>query len=217
MEHKSVLVLSVNVGQNKAIQWKGRKINTSIFKFPHKGSLLVHRFGIEGDFQSDKKYHGGLERAVYGLDVKYYDDWQDDVISSELYHGGFGENLTLSGLLDEEAMIGDIYGNESLALRVCGPRMPCYKLNLRYRKMHVLKKFSDLRMFGVYFAVERESTISEGCTLHLLERKQDILSVKDIGLLLGKHLKDQGMIKMALELEYLPQTYKKSLIKLMDL
>lgn len=215
MGNTSVNVLSVNIGQNKVIRWRGKEINTSIFKFPHQYPIFVHKSGIEGDFQSDKKYHGGVERAVYGLDVKYYDDWQDDVISSELHHGGFGENLTLSGLLDDEAMIGDIYGNDSIALRVCGPRMPCYKLNLRYRKMHVLRKFTALKMYGIYFAVEREGIISQGSTLQLLERKQELLSVKDMGLLMGNHLKDQEKIKRALELEYLPKNYKKSLNEMM--
>ena len=213
MGAKTIKIISVNVGLNQIIKWKGKDIHTSIFKYPQQKPLMLRSVGLDNDNQSDKKYHGGPDRAVYGMDIRYYDFWKDDKICEELHFGGFGENLSMAGLSDNEAMIGDVYGNDQVVVRVSGPRMPCYKLNIRYRRMHVLKKFIDLQMFGIYFAVEQEGLVIPGSELRLIERKQENLTVHELGLLLSKQQKDDAKLQYALNLSYLSEDYKKSLLK----
>ena len=100
-------VLSVNVGQPRAVVWKGRMVATGIFKEPVAGRIAVRRLNLEGDRQADLTVHGGPEKAIYAYSAEYYPFWRKQLPEMEIPWGMFGENLTVAGLLDETVHIGD--------------------------------------------------------------------------------------------------------------
>src|SRR5215469_1799049 len=124
----SLRVESVNVGRPRTVLWKGRQVQTGIFKEPVAGRIAVRRLNLEGDQQADLKVHGGPNMAVYVYPAEYYAFWREQFPEMELPWGMFGENLTTWGLRDDAVYIGDQLQVGSVRLVVTQPRMPCYKL-----------------------------------------------------------------------------------------
>ena len=58
-------LVEISVGKPRDVQWRGRRIQTSIFKTPLSRRVHVARGNVEGDEQSDLSVHGGPEKAVY--------------------------------------------------------------------------------------------------------------------------------------------------------
>src|SRR5947209_13571662 len=161
-------LLSLNVGQPRSIQLVDRTILTSIWKTPVQGRRGVHKHNIDGDRQSDLTVHGGPYKAVYRYASEHYPRWADELPGAELPPGVFGENLTLEGLTEEEACIGDTYRIGSALLKVTQPRMPCYKLNLRFGRADMVKRFWRSGLSGIYFSIAEEGNIGEGDTIELV-------------------------------------------------
>ena len=118
-------LVAVSVGRPREVQWRGRKVQTSIFKTPVSHRVYVKRDNIEGDQQSDLSVHGGLEKAVYVYPAEHYTYWRRELPDAELPWGAFGENFTTEGLLEDEVWIGDRYRVGTAELVVTQPRMPC--------------------------------------------------------------------------------------------
>ena len=68
-------LVSVNVGLPQQVDWRGRRIRTSIWKDPVEGRIRVNRLNLEGDQQSDLSVHGGMEKAVYAYPFEHYEYW----------------------------------------------------------------------------------------------------------------------------------------------
>src|SRR5262252_10058810 len=152
-------VVAISVGRPKQVQWRGRSVRTSIFKTPVSRRVHVTRLNIEGDEQSDLSVHGGAQKAVYVYPAEHYDFWRRELPDTELPWGAFGENFTTEGLLEDEVWIGDRYRVGSVELVVTQPRMPCYKLAIRFGRPDIVKRFIRSRRSGFYLAVEREGNL----------------------------------------------------------
>ena len=122
------LVISVNVGLPREIDWQGKRILTSIWKEPVAGRVRVGPFNLEGDQQSDLSVHGGARKSVYAYPSEHYADWRRELPGVELPWGVFGENLTIEGLLETDVRIGDRLSIGSAEFVVTQPRRPCFKL-----------------------------------------------------------------------------------------
>src|SRR5690349_11319196 len=126
-------VLSVNVGRIDTIRNAGRDVRTGIFKPPVDGPVYVSRLRLAGDVQADLRYHGGLNRAVYGYRFEHYASWAYEFGSDIFPYGEFGEDLTTEGLLETQVSIGDLLRIGTALLQVSEPREPCYKLEAKMR------------------------------------------------------------------------------------
>src|SRR5438874_13359509 len=173
-------VISVNVGQPKEVVWKGQTVVTGIFKEAVEGRVAVRRLNLEGDLQADLTVHGGLEKAIYAYPAEYYAFWREQFPEMELPWGMFGENLTIQGLLYENVHIGDRFQVGSSDLLVTHPRLPCYKLGLKFGRDDILKRFLQSGLTGFYFAVLKEGNVAAGDPIRLLHRDEDQVKVADI-------------------------------------
>jgi MOSC domain len=136
-----VRVVSVNVGLPRTVRWKGRDVTTGIFKQPVEARITLRRLNLDGDRQADLSVHGGAAKAVYAYPVEHYAFWREQ-LGVELPLGAFGENLTVEGLpLEEEVAVGDRFRIGSAELVVTQPRLPCYKLGLRFGREDMVKRF----------------------------------------------------------------------------
>ena len=172
--------LSVNVGQPREIQTNGRVVLTSIFKAPVSGRTAVRRHNIEGDRQSDLRVHGGPNKAVYAYASEHYPYWRAQLPDRHLGWGAFGENLTLDGLTEDDAHIGDDYRIGSAVVTVTQPRMPCFKLNLRFGRSDMVKRFWSSGFSGIYFSVTEEGYLEVGQDVELLQRQAQSISIADV-------------------------------------
>jgi len=201
-------VVSVNVGLPRAVFWKGRTVVTGIFKESVAGRVTIRRLNLEGDRQADLTVHGGPEKAVYAYPVEYYAFWREQFPEMELAWGMFGENLTIEGLLDESVHIGDRFQVGSAQLVVTQPRLPCYKLGLKFGRDDILKHFLQSRLTGFYFAVLKEGEVAAGDPIRLLHRDEHQVTVDDITRLYrqGKHNLD--LLRRVVAVEALPASWR---------
>ena len=162
MEPKKLI--SVNVGFPRQVTWKGKTVTTGIFKEPVNERVMLRLLNLDGDGQADLTVHGGLDKAVYVYPFEHYDYWQSELPDTELPLGIFGENFTTTGLREEELNIGDRFGVGTVQLMVTQPRLPCYKLGIRFGRADMVKRFLASRRTGFYFRVLQEGEVGAGDT-----------------------------------------------------
>jgi MOSC domain-containing protein YiiM len=201
-------VLSVNVGLPRAVVWKGQTVVTGIFKEPVAGRVAIKRLNLEGDRQADLTVHGGPEKAVYAYPAEYYAFWREQFPEMELPWGMFGENLTIEGLLDENVHIGDRFQVGSAHLAVTQPRLPCYKLGLKFGRDDILKRFLQSGLTGFYFAVLKEGEVAAGDSIKLLDRDEHQVKVADITRLYRQDRHNLDLLRGVVALEALPESWR---------
>ena len=138
-------VISVNVGLPRDVVWKGRTVTTGIFKAPVEGRIKLATLNFEGDRQADLKVHGGKEKAVYAYPVEHYEFWTVELPGVPLPWGSFGENLTIDGFFEDRVYVGDKFRIGSAELMLTQPRLPCYKLGVKFQRDDIIQRFLDSR------------------------------------------------------------------------
>jgi MOSC domain-containing protein YiiM len=204
-----VEIVSVNVGTPRNIEWRGDIVMTSIFKEPVEGPVTVRRVNLDGDEQSDLSVHGGPNKAVYAYLAEHYDFWRGELPDAELGWGSFGENLTVSGLPDEDAIfVGDRLRAGSALFAVTQPRLPCFKLSVRFGRPDMVKRFLASGRTGFYLSVVKEGVVAAGDEIEIVSRDPDRVSVADITRLYAHDRADLETMRRAAELEALPEEWR---------
>lgn len=204
----AVKIVSVNVGLPREVVWRGRSVRTGIFKEPVAGRVALRAMNFDGDRQADLTVHGGRDKAVYLYPVEHYDYWRTEL--GVLPYGAFGENLTIDGLDERSARIGDRLRVGSVELVVTQPRLPCFKLNLRFDRADMTKRFLTSRRTGFYCRVATEGTVAAGDSGTVSSGEADALSVADITDLYLDDAPDPALLARVAGLAGLPagwQTY----------
>jgi MOSC domain-containing protein YiiM len=171
-------VVSVNVGIPREIIWKNMSVVTGIFKDPVDGPVMIRELNLDGDQQADLSVHGGPLKAVYGYASEHYEYWKDKLPDVTFSWGQFGENLTTEGLLESDLYIGDVLQVGSATLKVTQPRLPCYKLQVRFNRDDMIKRFLVSRRSGFYFSVVQEGEVSADSKLEFLSRDPHRVTVQ---------------------------------------
>jgi MOSC domain-containing protein YiiM len=201
-------LVAISVGKPREVQWRDRTVQTSIFKTPISRRVHVARNNVEGDQQSDLSVHGGQEKAVYAYPAEHYAFWRRELPDAELPWGAFGENFTTEGLLEDEVWIGDRYRVGTTELVVTQPRMPCYKLAIRFGQTEMVKRFLRSRRSGFYLAVEREGEVGAGDAIERLARNAARLSVADVVALYAADSENQSLLEAASKHPLLPSAWR---------
>jgi len=173
-------LVSVNVGLPREVAWKGRSVSTGIFKEPVPGRVTLRRLNLDGDRQADLSVHGGADKAVYAYPSEHYPSWRGELAGMELPFGMFGENLTTEGLAEGAVSIGDRFRVGTAELVVTQPRLPCYKLALKFGRDDMVKRFLASARTGFYFSVSREGEVGAGDAVSLIDRDPNNVAVGDI-------------------------------------
>ena len=201
-------LLSINVGLPREIEWKGKLVRTSIFKAPVPGRVRVAQLNLEGDQQSDLSVHGGVDKAVYAYPSEHYPFWRRELPGMDLPWGVFGENLTTEGLLEETLHIGDRLRVGSSEFLVTQPRMPCFKLGIRFGRPDIVKRFLQSGRSGFYFAVLQEGEVAAGDSIELLKQDEHGVAVADVVNLYRNDANNQDTLRRVSELPSLPNNWR---------
>jgi MOSC domain-containing protein YiiM len=201
-------ILSLNVGLPREVSWQGKLVTTGIFKGPVKGPVMLRTLNLDGDRQADLTVHGGMSKAVYAYPSEHYAYWRTQLPGLDLPWGMFGENFTIEGLLEEAVYIGDRLGVGAAEVMVTEPRMPCFKLGIKFGRADIIKRFLASRRTGFYFAVVREGLVGAGDSVNLIGREQADISVADITRLYSFERDDVKALRRAIEVDALPQSWK---------
>jgi MOSC domain-containing protein YiiM len=204
-------VVSVNVALPREILWKGRIVQTGIFKDPQEGRIAMRRLNLEGDRQADLTVHGGPEKAVYGYPLEHYEFWHGVLPNVALPCGSFGENLTLEGLTEENVHIGDRFRIGTAEVVVTQPRQPCYKLAAKFGRADVVRQMLESGLSGFYFAVQREGDVGAGDPVEVIDREIQAVRVADLNRLFRGETDDIGLMRRAVLVDALPQGWREAL------
>jgi MOSC domain-containing protein YiiM len=209
-------IISLNVGLPREVNWQGRTVSTAIFKEPIEGRRQLRSLNFDGDQQADLTVHGGIDKAVYAYPVEHYAYWRKQLPEMELPWGMFGENLTVAGLVEDAVNIGDRFRVGNAELIATQPRMPCYKLGLKFGRADIIKQFSDSRLTGVYFAVTQEGEVGAGDRLELISRDPNHVTVADITRLYVRETDDSDLLQRTLQVPALPGDWRSYFQKQLD-
>jgi MOSC domain-containing protein YiiM len=173
-------VISLNVGLPRTVNFRGQAVTTGIFKEPVKGRIKLRRLNLDGDKQADLTVHGGPDKALYAYPAEHYDYWKKRLPNMKLPLGMFGENLTTEGLFEDQVNIGDVFRIGSSEVVATQPRMPCYKLGVKFGRMDIVRQFMESKLTGIYFRVLKEGDVGAGDEIELISRDENNVTVKDI-------------------------------------
>ena len=201
-------LLSVNVGLPREVTWHGKRVTTGIFKEPIQRRVMMRTLNLDGDQQADLTVHGGVSKAVYAYPSEHYSYWRTELPGMDLAWGMFGENFTTEGLLENAVYIGDRFQIGETEVMATEPRMPCYKLGIKFGRADIIKRFLASRRTGFYFAVMREGLVGVGDTVELIRREQEEISVADITRLYAFDKDDVKSLRRAIQVEALPESWK---------
>jgi MOSC domain-containing protein YiiM len=201
-------ILSVNVGLPRKVTWQGKLVTTGIFKEPVQGRVMMRTLNLNGDQQADLTVHGGVSKAVYLYPSEHYGYWRAELPGMDLPWGMFGENLTTEGFLENTIYIGDRFRIGETEVMVTEPRMPCYKLGIKFGRADIIKRFLASRHTGFYFAVTREGIVGAGDAVQLIGHEQQEISVADITRLYAFDKDDVKGLRRAIQVDALPESWK---------
>jgi MOSC domain-containing protein YiiM len=173
-------IVSINVSPPVEIIHENKRIMTGIFKKPVEGPVYVSKDNIEGDGQADLKNHGGGYKAVYAYSFDHYTYWSDVLDRDDIEYGQFGENLTVTGLDETKLCIGDQLETGEVKFVITQPRVPCFKLGIRFGDSQMPKKFLKSALTGCYLRVLQEGHILAGDDLRVIHCDKNKVSIKSL-------------------------------------
>jgi MOSC domain-containing protein YiiM len=212
-------LVSVNVGMPREVKWHSRIVTTGIFKEPVAGRVALRKLNLDGDRQADLTVHGGEHKAVYCYHLAHYDYWKKELPGRELPMGMFGENFTIDDtndgggekLTEEAVHLGDRFSVGTAEVVVTQPRLPCYKLGIRFGSDDMVKRFLASGRTGFYVAVVREGEVGAGDEMKLIARDANGVSVSEVThLYVVKRYGEAeiGAARRALRVKELPEGWK---------
>jgi len=209
-------VVSVNVGLPQETTWQGKPVTTSIFKEPVAGPVRVEGVNLAGDAQADLSVHGGPDKAVYAYRAEHYPAWRDE-LERELPWGMFGENLTVEGLPPEDELhVGDRLRIGTAELVVSQPRLPCFKLGLRFGDAQMVKRFQAAGRWGFYLRIEQPGVVEAGDPIEFRSHHPGRLSVAEIARLGTSARDDVEGLRRALAVDALTDDWRPYFEKLLE-
>jgi MOSC domain-containing protein YiiM len=204
-------LISLNTGLPREVTWHRRIVTTGIFKQPVDGRIALRTLNLDGDRQADLSVHGGAYKAAYCYPIEHYDYWKRELPGRELPLAVFGENFTTSGMTEDSVHLGDRFSVGSAEVVVTQPRLPCYKLGIRFQSDQMVKRFLASARTGFYVAVSREGEVGAGDDITVLSRDADAVPISEITrLYVAKTYgpDDVVAIRRALHVAALPDSWK---------
>jgi len=201
-------IISLNVGRPRLVMRNDEPVSTGIFKEPIAGRVMLRTLNLDGDRQADLTVHGGPEKAVYVYPSEHYAFWKLELPDMDLPWGMFGENFTTEGMFETEINIGDIFRIGSAEVMVTQPRMPCYKLGIRFGRTDIIKRFLASERTGFYLSVLKEGEVGVADEFELLDKNTSGVRVVDVTRLYGSDKQNVDLIRRAIATEALPDNWR---------
>jgi MOSC domain-containing protein YiiM len=204
-------IISLNVGLPREVQWHGHTVTTGIFKTPTTARIRLRKLNLDGDRQADLTVHGGEHKAVYCYPVEHYAYWKKKLPGRDLPPGSFGENFTIEGLLENDVHLGDRFAINDAEVVVTQPRLPCYKLGVKFQADDMVKTFLASRRIGFYVAVTLEGEVAAGDEIVPVTRNASAISIADfLRLFLAKQFTpaDADAVRQLFDIPSVPDDWK---------
>jgi len=201
-------LVSVNVGLPRLVLRSGEPVSTGIFKEPVAGRVMLRTLNLDGDRQADLSVHGGPSKAVYVYPSEHYDFWKRELPEMDLPWGMFGENFTTQGVRELEINIGDKFRIGEATVMATEPRMPCYKLGLRFGRADIIRRFLASERSGFYLAVLQEGEVGTGDEIELIEQNKSGVRVSDVTRLYVSDKSNIDLLRRAIGTEALPESWR---------
>jgi len=173
-------LVSVNVGRPQQVSVRrGRPIMSAIGKAPVDGRVRVAGVNVDGDDQADRRVHGGPDKAVYAY-AREDELWWQARLNREVPPGMFGENLTVEGVDVSGATIGERWRIGTVELQVCQPRLPCFKLGMRFGDPQMVKLFAQAGRPGAYLRILAEGELGAGDLVDISDRPAHAVTIAQV-------------------------------------
>ena len=209
-------LISLNVGIPRQVTYKSELVTTGIFKEPIHHRTKLRKLNLDGDKQADLTVHGGLNKAVYSYPAEHYGYWQKELPGMYLSWGMFGENFTTEGLFEDNVNIGDQFQIGSAIVIATQPRMPCYKLGVKFGRMDIVKRFLASGLTGIYFKVLQEGDVGAGDVIKLIRRDDNNVTVKDVIRIYSVDKDDVQTLERAIKVKDLSDGWRSHFIEQLD-
>ena len=207
-KHPQPKLVSLQVGTPRAVQVDGGEVATAIFKSSVDKRIALHWLNLDGDKQADLSVHGGRDKTVYVYPSEHYSFWKKELPDADLSRGAFGENFTTAGLLEDEVFLGDRFTIGTAKVVVTQPRLPCFKLNLKFDRHDMAKRFLASHRSGFYLRVLREGEVAAGDPIIRVHQDQNRVSISD-AMRIYLHEPDLDEIRQrALQVKYLSDSWR---------
>ncbi len=201
-------VLSVNVGLPREAEWRNEPVTTAIHKAPVSGPVQVRRLNLDGDRQADLSVHGGPDKAVYVYPSEHYPYWRGELPDADLPWGAFGENLTVEGLSESCLRVGDVLRIGTAEFIVTQPRLPCYKLNVRFQRPDMVKRLLRSGRTGFYLAVIKEGKLAAGDEIERVPTDRSAVTIPEVVTLYTSKNGDGALLRRAIATPALPASWR---------
>ena len=201
-------LISVQVGIPRTVHMEREEIATGIFKSPVKKRIPLHWLNLEGDMQADLSVHGGQDKTVYAYPSEHYPFWKKELPGMELPWGAFGENFTTVGLQEDKVYLGDRFTIGKAEVAVTQPRIPCFKLNLKFDRDDMAKRFLASRRSGFYLRVLRQGEVGPGDEIVRIHQDENRISISDALRIYLHEPNSNDLLRRALQVEYLSATWR---------
>ncbi|MEW4371915.1 MOSC domain-containing protein [Paenibacillus kandeliae] len=191
-------LLSLNTGMPVHIEWNGKSVYTGYIKTPVQKPLAISENGIEEDGQGDLKNHGGPDKAACVYSAQHYPWWSKEM-DRPFEAGAFGENFTVSGLLEQDVCIGDVYTIGTATVQVSQPRQPCFKLAAHLERQQMIVRVRETGYSGFYFRVLEAGEVTAGDEMTWVRREGNGTTIAECNRLLYHEKGDTPALRKALE------------------
>jgi MOSC domain-containing protein YiiM len=198
----------VNVAMPRSVTYGDRTFNTGILKMPVTGRVRLGRLNLEGDGQADLKNHGGPDRALHLYPAEHYDYWRTTLRMPELAPGAFGENLTAGGVTEQTVHVGDVFRVGTAVVQITQPRIPCYKLDLRFGRADLQKLYLTSGRIGYHLRVLEEGDIGAGDAIERTRVDPAGITVAEMSEILHVRTNDLAAARRALTVEALAPVWR---------
>jgi MOSC domain-containing protein YiiM len=197
-------VVSVNVGRPQLVERGDATVATAIWKHPVTGPVAARGVNLEGDDQADRSVHGGYDQALYAY-AREDAAWWSSELEREVGPGAFGENLTVAGLDLAATEVGQRWRIGTVELEVSAPRIPCFKLSLRFGDPHMQRRFAKALRTGAYLRIVQEGVLEAGDAIELGAPPGHGVTV---GLIAEARLRDRSLAPRMLAAPQLPEAWR---------
>ena len=207
---------SINVSRPQTVLFRGQEITTGIFKSPASGPVFLRTTNLDGDRQADLSVHGGRNKAVYVYPYEHYATWQQELGRDDFTFGQFGENFTVTGLLEDQVHLGDVFQIGEAIVEVTQPRIPCFKLGARMGSHLFPKLFLRRGRTGFYVRVVQEGLVTPGDDIQLISTPIDGITVHELWAMIYGEPAEVNRIYQAWQLDSLGPEWRYPLEKQLE-
>lgn len=212
---KVIELKNFSIGLPKKMKYgHDKEIDTGICKQTIEEAFLTKE-GFQGDGVADLRYHGGPDRAVCVYPYEHYSLWEKE-FKNTLPSSTFGENVTVTNMLEKDVCIGDVFRLGDAVIQVTQGRIPCSTITKRMNNPSLLKRMVQTGFTGYLCRVLEEGNVRKNSKITLLESHP-----KQVSILYGNEVyfhkqKDVEGIKRVLGVQELACEWQKTLVNRLD-